>query len=127
MATPSHDDGEAQAEFELPVAFDRKCKPWRYSVTHSELEIRSIERPGSPDVLVVKFYGVIAMKIRTYYDPITPELASGAELSEMVRFAGVDEAFRRKFHRAAIPRFFQASWHTTGTGAFPSATAHRFW
>ncbi|GAA5079425.1 hypothetical protein [Nocardia iowensis] len=76
----------------LPVFFDRKFKPWRYSVSHSELEIRSVGRNSDSDFIVLKFHNVIAMKLKTHYDPLTLAIADESQAEDILRFADLPES-----------------------------------
>jgi hypothetical protein len=89
-------EGEANPDLphlsaELPVSFERKFRPWQYRVTHSELKLRSAGSPTEAGIIEVTFYGVVAMKLATVYEPLAIELATAGQAEEMVSLAGLKE------------------------------------
>jgi hypothetical protein len=81
---------------QLPLVFERKFRPWRYGVSHSELSIRSSggEVDGEPaaDFVDITFHGVVGMKLRSVYQGITLTRAERPAADEMLRFAGVADS-----------------------------------
>ena len=93
MPTHSLPDGDPpQPTSGLPLAFDRKFRPWRYSVSHSELKLRSVDPASVREFIEVTFYGVIGMKLKTVYQPLTINIAEPAQVEEMLKFSGVRES-----------------------------------
>ncbi|MGW5675109.1 hypothetical protein ACWEV4_08485 [Streptomyces sp. NPDC003860] len=76
----------------LPITFNRKFRPWRYTVGHSELRLRSIDMGSMADFIEVTFHGVLGMKLKTVYQPLTVALAEPAQAEEILRFSDVREA-----------------------------------
>lgn len=75
----------------LPITFDRRFRPWRYSVSHSELSLRSVGAGPSDDVIEVTFYGVLGMKLKTVYQPLAISVADRERAGEILKFADVKE------------------------------------
>jgi hypothetical protein len=74
---------------DLPVSFERKFRPWRYAVSHSELKLRSVDTLPTADVIEITFYGVVGMKIATVYSPLKIAVAETSQIEEMARLAGL--------------------------------------
>jgi hypothetical protein len=91
LPTPSLPEmGQYQAAG-LPISFDRKFRPWRYSVSHSELKLRSVDSVPSGEVVEVTFYGVVGMKLKTVYQSLTIATAEREQFQEMLKFSEVRE------------------------------------
>ncbi|MEU6707501.1 hypothetical protein [Streptomyces wuyuanensis] len=102
MPTRALSDEEPQSTASLPLSIDRKFRPWRYSVSHSELRLRSVDPVSVPDVVEVSFYGVVGMKLKTVYRPLTLGLAEPAQAEEMLRFSDVEESRSSRVHCLAL-------------------------
>jgi hypothetical protein len=74
---------------ELPISFERKFQLWKYGISHSELKLRSIGSPAYADVIEATFYGVVAMKLATVYEPLTIDFAMPGQIQEMARLASL--------------------------------------
>lgn len=97
MKTPSNEDEEGpRAGAGLPISLDRRIRPWRYSVSHSELSLRSIDSGPSDDIIEIKFIGVVGMKLKTMYEMLHISHASGPQREEILAFVGVPEAHAPK-------------------------------
>ncbi|MFD9210343.1 hypothetical protein ACFVZM_29180 [Streptomyces sioyaensis] len=92
MPTHSPADEGQQPTATLPISFDRKFRPWRYSIGHSELKLRSIDSDAAHDFIEVTFYGVVGMRLKTVYRPLSITLAEPAETDEMLKFSEVRES-----------------------------------
>ncbi|MGW7251882.1 hypothetical protein [Streptomyces decoyicus] len=102
MPTPSPTEGGQQPTATLPISFDRKFRPWRYSIGHSELKLRSIDSDAECDFIEVTFYGVVGMRLKTVYRPLSIALAEPAEAEEMLRFSEVRESQSSRVHCLAL-------------------------
>ncbi|WP_373304351.1 hypothetical protein [Streptomyces anandii] len=101
--SPPKDEAPQPSSAGLPIFFDRKFRPWRYSISHSELKLRSVEpASGSPEFIEVTFYGVIGMKLKTVYRPLTISHADPARAEEILRFSDVKESHSRHVHCLAL-------------------------
>lgn len=89
MPTHSPPEGGAQPTASLPLSFDRKFRPWRYSIGHSELRLRSIDSDAVHDFIEVTFYGVVGLRLKTVYRPLSIAHAEPAETDAMLKFAEV--------------------------------------
>lgn len=86
----------------LPISFDRKFRPWRYSVSHSELKIRSVDSVPSGEVVEVTFYGVVGMKLKTVYQSLTIATAEREQVEEMLKFSEVREPYFERVRCLAL-------------------------
>src|SRR4051794_36121014 len=87
---PTHSRPEAgQAVVDLPLVFERKFRPWRYGIGHSELSLRSVDRSPSGEVIEVNFHGVMGMKLKVVYQPLVLAKADRAASDEMLRFSEI--------------------------------------
>lgn len=98
MVIHSLPDGEPQSNAALPISFDRKFRPWRYRVSHSELKLRSVDPVSVPDVVEVSFYGVVGMKLKTVYRSLVLDLAEPAQAEDMLRFSDVEGTHSSRVH-----------------------------
>ncbi|MEU7432824.1 hypothetical protein AB0B07_18670 [Streptomyces sioyaensis] len=101
---PTHSPAEEgqQSTATLPISFDRKFRPWRYAIGHSELKLRSIDSGTECDFIEVTFYGVVGMRLKTVYRPLTIALAEPAETDEMLKFSEVRESQSSRVHCLAL-------------------------
>lgn len=76
---------------ELPLRFDMKFRPWRYGLSHSELELRSFDRGEDRQFVAIRFYSVFAVQMGTVYSPLTIDEADADGREVLRRLAGVDE------------------------------------
>ncbi|GAA2631408.1 hypothetical protein SMC26_22645 [Actinomadura fulvescens] len=81
MTTRSSNEGAG-----LPISFERRFRPWRYNVSHSELSLRSVD---GADIIEIQFFGVMGMKLKTVYERLDITLADGPETAEILTFSGV--------------------------------------
>lgn len=104
MPLPTHSIPEegAQPTASLPLSFDRKFRPWRYSVSHSELTLRSVDPDSARDVVEVTFYGVVGMKLKTVYQSLTIAIAGPAQIDEMLKFSEVRESHSSRVRCLAL-------------------------
>ncbi|MGW1917774.1 hypothetical protein ACWCQS_45825 [Streptomyces sp. NPDC002076] len=104
MPIHSHPEEETPqpSSASLPISFDRKFRPWRYSISHSELTLRSVEPASGPDFIEVTFYGVLGMKLKTVYRPLTIGMADPAQFEEMLKFSGIGESHSQRVHCLAL-------------------------
>jgi hypothetical protein len=58
-------------------------------VSHSELVIRSVDSSTEHEFVEVTFFGVLGMKLKTVYHPLTLANADPAQVDEILRFSGV--------------------------------------
>lgn len=80
----------------LPMYLDLKFRPWRYSVSHSKLALRSISRePGDESVELI-FRGVLGMKLKAVYESIVLDRASVTRSEEIRAFSGVSDDQARR-------------------------------
>ncbi|MFB7453268.1 hypothetical protein [Streptomyces sp. NPDC056194] len=86
----------------LPISFDRKFRPWRYSVSHSELKLRSVDPDSVREFIEVTFYGVVGMKLKTVYQSLAISLADPAQVEEMLKFSGVRESHSSRVRCLAL-------------------------
>ncbi|MEU2495684.1 hypothetical protein [Streptomyces sp. NPDC007883] len=54
------------------------------------------------DVVEVSFYGVVGMKLKTVYRPLTLAFAEPAQVEEMLRFSDVKESHSSRVHCLAL-------------------------
>jgi hypothetical protein len=92
LPTRSGPADDPQATAALPVSFDRKFRPWRYAVSHSQLKLRSIASSANSDVIEVIFEGVVGMQLKTIYEPLTIAIADPSQTEEILRFSAVQES-----------------------------------
>lgn len=92
MPTPSHHEEMPQVVAGLPISFDRKFRPWRYSVSHSELKLRTVDKMPTRDLIEVTFHGVVGMKLKTVYQTLDIALAGQARSKEMLEFSDVRDS-----------------------------------
>ncbi len=102
MPTPSPTEGGQQPTATLPISFDRKFRPWRYSIGHSELKLRSVGSEAERDFIEVTFYGVVGMRLKTVYRPLSIALAGPADTEEMLKFSEVRESQTSRVHCLAL-------------------------
>jgi hypothetical protein len=74
------------------VSFGRKFRVWRYDVSHSELKLRSSPTASADDLIEVTFYGVVGMKLKTVYQPLTIAVAEPWQSEDMLRFANLEQS-----------------------------------
>jgi hypothetical protein len=79
------------------VHFDLKFRPWRYLLTHSELELRSFGSPDNSYYVSIRFHNVVAMTLRTVYRPLTLAVANRKQSEELANLSGLTE---RQWERA---------------------------
>lgn len=104
MPTHSLPDEESQPTptASLPISFDRKFRPWRYSVSHSELKLRSVDPASVGEFIEVTFYGVVGMKLKTVYQSLTIAIAEPVQVEEMLKFADVRESHSSRVRCLAL-------------------------
>lgn len=93
------------SEANLPIVFDRKFRPWNYSIGHSTLELRSLDFDPAGDVISVTFVGVIAMKLKTQseFAKLTIASASDYQAEEILKLSEIDDPeFLRSVHWLAL-------------------------
>lgn len=86
------DESSPRPVEELPISLDRKFRPWRYSVSHSELRLRSVGDGSERDFIEVTFYGVVGVKIKTIYRPLVISAATSKQRDEMCKFSDLRES-----------------------------------
>jgi hypothetical protein len=91
MPTPSPPSEDPPGAV-LPLSFGRKFRVWRYAISHSELKLRSAGPASASDLIEATFYGVISLKLRTVYDPLTIAVAEPWQADELLRLANVKES-----------------------------------
>jgi hypothetical protein len=84
-SSPSSVDG-------LPLFLERKFRTWRYSVSHSELRLRSVGSDSERDFIEVTFYGVVGVKLKTVYRPLVITAATSEQRDEMLEFSCLPES-----------------------------------
>ncbi|MDQ7807417.1 hypothetical protein Q5425_27080 [Amycolatopsis sp. A133] len=72
------------------MAFDRKFRPWRYQLSHSELSLRSFGPASADDFIQITFYGVLGLKLKTVYPRLEIAHAYGDQVREILEVAGLD-------------------------------------
>ncbi|MGW3783114.1 hypothetical protein ACWD5Z_00905 [Micromonospora chokoriensis] len=72
----------------LPVELAGTFRPWRYRVSHSELEIRGGTGEGA--VTRVLFFGVLGVQLRSVYSSLTLRSAGEVERRRILTSSGVD-------------------------------------
>ncbi|MBE1497360.1 hypothetical protein H4696_004460 [Amycolatopsis lexingtonensis] len=73
----------------LPIAFDRKFRPWRYQLSHSELSLRSFGPDSADDFIQITFYGVLGVKLKTVYPRLELARAQDDQVREILEVAGL--------------------------------------
>ena len=81
---------------ELPIRLEGKFRPWRYGLTHSRLELRSFG-PG-PSQISVKFFGVVAMQMKTVFRPLILSAADSDQRDELASISGMEESSFSRAH-----------------------------
>lgn len=76
----------------LPLLLERRFRPWRYGVSHSELRLRSVDRASTRDFVEVFFCGVLGVKLKSTYESLMLAEADRRSAEEILRFAGVPDA-----------------------------------
>ncbi|MGW7445858.1 hypothetical protein [Kitasatospora sp. NPDC054795] len=76
----------------LPVLFDGEFQLWRYGSSHSELKLRSVGPSSARDFIEMTFYGVVGMKLRSVYRPLTLASAEPAQIEEILGISEVRES-----------------------------------
>ncbi|MEG8178742.1 hypothetical protein GZH49_09350 [Nocardia terpenica] len=97
----STDEGMPHQSADLPVSFDRRFILLRYTIGHSRLVLRSVPH-STPDYIEVTFEGVAGMKVVTYYEPLTIDVADSMQSEEMVQFCGLREPPRTVYRCYAL-------------------------
>ncbi|MEU7948344.1 hypothetical protein AB0C50_26975 [Micromonospora taraxaci] len=72
----------------LPCALTGTFRPWRYSVSHSELEIRGVAAGGA--VTRVLFFGVLGVQLKSVYSSLTLSSAGEVQRRRILTSSGVD-------------------------------------
>lgn len=90
MPTPSFPDRDTRPGAALPLAFDRTFRPWRYTVSHSELRLRTVDVEAG-DLIEASFFGVVGMKLKSVYQSLTIDHADRAQTAEILEFADIKE------------------------------------
>ncbi|MEV7094722.1 hypothetical protein AB0M80_17985 [Amycolatopsis sp. NPDC051045] len=73
----------------LPISFERKFRPWRYHLSHSELSLRSFDPASVEDSVEITFYGVLGLKLKTVYSPLEIARADDDQAREILEVAGI--------------------------------------
>lgn len=83
-------------ETNLPVRFDRKFRPWQYDVSHSYLRLKSLASPADPTSIEIRFHGVVAVKLKSVYEPLTLADATPSQRDEILTFADLGAQHYRR-------------------------------
>ncbi|RBQ20852.1 hypothetical protein DP939_07225 [Spongiactinospora rosea] len=81
--------GWEQVEMSLPIAWERRFRPWKYSVSHSRLELRGFPAAVGERAIALAFHGVLAVRLRSVYMGLSLAEANAGARREMLSFAGV--------------------------------------
>lgn len=92
MTTPSPDHEYTRIDGDLPIHFGFKFRPWRYNLSLSELELRSFDRSPDPTFVSIRFFSVFAMKMKTFFNTMTIDLADASQSMEILQISEVDES-----------------------------------
>jgi hypothetical protein len=87
----SRDEGSASGSAGFPILLDRRFRPWRYSVSHSELSLRSVDAGLNGEFIEVLFYSVLGMKLKTVYQPLVIALADNSEAGRILEFIEIKQ------------------------------------
>jgi hypothetical protein len=86
-----------------PVVLDRRFRPWRYGVGHGQLLLHSPAEQNHGEHLDVLFEGVLAVKLRSSYRPLTLHPADPDIGAAILAFADVPARHRDRVLCLALP------------------------
>ena len=76
----------------------RKFRPWSYSVSHSELVLRTVPQDAINECVEIRFYGVVSMKLKSVYSRLELLLATPSESNHILHFSGVADSQTSRVH-----------------------------
>ncbi|SEG91768.1 hypothetical protein SAMN04489712_13045 [Thermomonospora echinospora] len=85
------------------LTLQRRFRPWRYGVSHSELLMHGHADANGDEHINVLFEDVRAVKLRTFYDPLVLQPADEQTRLSILDFAQVPARFHARFLCLTLP------------------------
>ncbi|MGK5444585.1 hypothetical protein ACSNN7_22555 [Micromonospora sp. URMC 105] len=86
-----------------PITLDRRFRPWRYGVGHSQLLLHAHADSSHDEHINVIFEDVRAVKLRSSYHPLTLQPAEQDARASILAFAQVSARHQARFLCLTLP------------------------